>query len=71
MGHAARLFGLDDDPPEPTILDLVKKMHSVASEEQVRSIKNGDSLHTIGYTKGKVAALWEVIQMLETGEIPE
>lgn len=51
--------------------ECVEKMHDTSREEQKLFLTQGHSLHQIGYVKGKSQALHEVLELIDTGKIPE
>lgn len=58
-------------PAETTLAAMVEQMHATAQAEQRRALIECASQHEVGYRKGKVAALAEVLEMFRTGKIPE
>ena len=51
------------------ICDAVNTMHATEMQKQKEALLNVD-MNEIRYRKGKVTALWEVIQFLQDGKIP-
>ena len=62
--------GSDRKEPVEIIIALVEQMHTTAQAEQKTALIRCESQHEIGYRKGKVQALHEVLEMLRTGETP-
>lgn len=79
MGTLDILLGSDWDSEDNETCDKcgqcirckVEAMYEIALKEQKDSLTVLKSLHEVGYRKGKVQALQEVLELLETGKIPE
>ena len=73
--NTMELMGLNADgserkEPVEVVFELVERMQEMAQAKQRSALLDLPSLHEIGYRKGKVQALNEVLEMLRTGKIP-
>ncbi len=67
------ILGMEDSKyPAEIIVDNIESMMKVSIDEYNRVLVSGiDSMHEIGYRKGKIQAFKEILEMLATGKIPE
>lgn len=71
MNTLSFLLG-DSDESEPVerIQEMIDEMLALARAEHIDAIRKNTGLHEIGYRKGKVQSLCEVLEMIRTGQIP-
>lgn len=67
----AELFDLDDQESGPDkLLRLINVMKTACDADYKKALTEL-SIHEIGYRKGKVQAIQEVLELLTTGKLPE